>query len=764
MKALTTASAHVPIGTHVLSFALHRVLLGLPAALFALLAGTCVRPTTAQARCPADCDGGGSVGVSEIVTCVNLALNRSFPTKCAACDGDDDGVVVINDLIAGVNALLAGCASSSPTPSETPVLATATPWPPTKRPEATPTRTASPADTVPPTASRTATVAAGETRTIVTTSPSAAVTASATLSHTATIPASPTETASATATPTVSHSPLQTATRTETATRTATATTMPTATASPDPTSDTFSCRATELPASTAFPITDATTGAGNDAVEAPCGFFGGGSEAPDVAYEYIVPADGDYDVTVRSADIAPLVQLRRGNCRSSALLGCRSDGEAGDAVDGEVRFDQIELAAGERLSIVVDSDAPASGSFTLDIHRRRPDLVVTALSSDSLAPRAGDEVGVSVRVENRGDAAATSFMLELQLARDSDATEIVSRLPTSEVVAEGLLVGQVIDLEMRLQLPLIAPGEYHLVVNVIPDPGVADSDLTNNREVLRIPMLVAPGAVLEERLFRADDGTLYQLIRARPVQQPTEARAFALTMIGLSPGVLSICAVTGGGTGTPLIASVAGAFVPAPFESRRSERLRPDDFSDPLFESDTGGRLLIGAGTGGLEVCGRAERCASEPLMPVNSPTDTLPRGCVAPVSSIPGCSVRADSSALAFTSDSECHGQPARLLATVCGNSAAAGGIELRSGEAMVFVHDAGRQGLEVGFAAFGLAEAAGSLAGCSENQTVNAVAQRESVAYAELLSLRAFQPVTVVSVKWWKSVARRIQHRNQ
>lgn len=60
--------------------------------------------------CPADCSGDNEVAVNELVTCVAIVLAGGPSTACPACDSNDDGTVAINDLIAGVNSALDGCA------------------------------------------------------------------------------------------------------------------------------------------------------------------------------------------------------------------------------------------------------------------------------------------------------------------------------------------------------------------------------------------------------------------------------------------------------------------------------------------------------------------------------------------------------------------------------------------------------------------------------------------------------------------------------
>ena len=49
------------------------------------------------------------MGVNELITCVDIVLAGGPTTSCPACDGDADGTVTINEIIAGVNSALNGC-------------------------------------------------------------------------------------------------------------------------------------------------------------------------------------------------------------------------------------------------------------------------------------------------------------------------------------------------------------------------------------------------------------------------------------------------------------------------------------------------------------------------------------------------------------------------------------------------------------------------------------------------------------------------------
>src|SRR6185369_11439847 len=59
--------------------------------------------------CAGDCDGDGQVGISELITGVNMALGLLPVAQCAAFDGDGDQQVGITELITAVNAALGSC-------------------------------------------------------------------------------------------------------------------------------------------------------------------------------------------------------------------------------------------------------------------------------------------------------------------------------------------------------------------------------------------------------------------------------------------------------------------------------------------------------------------------------------------------------------------------------------------------------------------------------------------------------------------------------
>ena len=64
---------------------------------------------TPEAVCPGDCNGDGRVGISELITAVNIALGRRQVTACLAVDTNGNGEISIGEVITAVRASLDGC-------------------------------------------------------------------------------------------------------------------------------------------------------------------------------------------------------------------------------------------------------------------------------------------------------------------------------------------------------------------------------------------------------------------------------------------------------------------------------------------------------------------------------------------------------------------------------------------------------------------------------------------------------------------------------
>ena len=60
--------------------------------------------------CRGDCSGDGVVTISDLITAVSIALDRSPPSACQSLDTNDDGSLTVDEIIAAVNEVLHGCA------------------------------------------------------------------------------------------------------------------------------------------------------------------------------------------------------------------------------------------------------------------------------------------------------------------------------------------------------------------------------------------------------------------------------------------------------------------------------------------------------------------------------------------------------------------------------------------------------------------------------------------------------------------------------
>lgn len=64
---------------------------------------------TVPSPCPGDCNGNRVVSVAELLTGVNIALERAPIGACPNADTDHDGTVFVDELTRAVRALLDGC-------------------------------------------------------------------------------------------------------------------------------------------------------------------------------------------------------------------------------------------------------------------------------------------------------------------------------------------------------------------------------------------------------------------------------------------------------------------------------------------------------------------------------------------------------------------------------------------------------------------------------------------------------------------------------
>jgi len=76
-------------------------------------------PARGRGDCVGDCDGGGDVNVTKLITMVNIALGTAPVSSCMAGDPDHDGIIAVTEIIIAVNNTLYGCPTPTPTPTAT---------------------------------------------------------------------------------------------------------------------------------------------------------------------------------------------------------------------------------------------------------------------------------------------------------------------------------------------------------------------------------------------------------------------------------------------------------------------------------------------------------------------------------------------------------------------------------------------------------------------------------------------------------------------
>jgi hypothetical protein len=72
----------------------------------------------AAAACAGDCNGDRRVTVDELAIGVRIALGLAPVDACAACDGDGDGAVGVDEIVRAVGAALDDCRAAVPRPAE----------------------------------------------------------------------------------------------------------------------------------------------------------------------------------------------------------------------------------------------------------------------------------------------------------------------------------------------------------------------------------------------------------------------------------------------------------------------------------------------------------------------------------------------------------------------------------------------------------------------------------------------------------------------
>ena len=149
--------------------------------------------------------------------------------------------------------------------------------------------------------------------------------------------------------------------------------------------------------------------------------------------------------------------------------------------------------------------------------------------------------------------------------------------------------------------------------------------------------LLVASSAQAQlQRLFRADDGTAYQLLWL--VSPSPGAETFhATTLAGSSFGISSCVDDVATMPGDP-VSAVAGSLIPQlPYlTAMRTFLLTPNDaLGQAAFDGSGSGRLTLGSGPGALNVCSTFDDCMGhgivETLVALSSNQGNVPPACIA-------------------------------------------------------------------------------------------------------------------------------------
>lgn len=423
-----------------------------------------------------------------------------------------------------------------------------------------------------------------------------------------------------------------------------------------------------------------------------------------DAVHEFTAPQAGAYIVELRDATFDAVLFARNDECGGAAIPDACANNRKGQDDRVRDRDLELELDEDERVAIVVDGGGKDSDRFRLRVKLRQPDLIVQSVGATPSSAAAGAAVEVSATILNQGDGNAGPFAVDFSLANDGAGTSPISLGSLRCPVSEGLAPKQTIvcTAPNDFTLPLVAPGSYFLVARADGRDEVLEAEKENNSGSVPFELGPAAGATLDQRVFRAGNGTVYQLIQAIPQLVAGKSSAYRVTSLAASLGAVTTCETAGTTSGATALAA-AGTDAPIPITAiRRTQILRPNSFGEPLFEGQNGGTLTIGAADGFLRVCS-SETCDGAALSSAAEGDERIPAACSTTVQSGAACTGRAT---VAFErADGQCGGGFLTTSTQIC-NAAPLDGFVLRPGEAVVFVSEPGREPFEVGIGAFGTA----------------------------------------------------------
>lgn len=255
----------------------------------------------------------------------------------------------------------------------------------------------------------------------------------------------------------------------------------------------------------------------------------------------------------------------------------------------------------------------------------------------------------------------------------------------------------------------------------------------------------VAPAAQAQftQSVYRAADGTAYQVVRVLAPLGAGAERQRVTTILGSASGSGG-CSLSGSVSGQ-VASAVVGALLPDqtmhPFEAiRRTAILVPNSVSAITFDSNNAGRITIGTGSGAVNVCrvpGDCPGAASAPIVDLASSTGGIPPACVAQgVTS--ACDGSIQRSAIAFGlpasgSPPVCNAPGSVTTSTFLCSAEPSDGFTLQANQAVVFIYNGtlAGSGFSIGAAGFGVDTNGSNSPGCGPNTVVSAGSRNDSSA---------------------------------
>ena len=259
----------------------------------------------------------------------------------------------------------------------------------------------------------------------------------------------------------------------------------------------------------------------------------------------------------------------------------------------------------------------------------------------------------------------------------------------------------------------------------------------------LSVGMAPAARAQFTQSVYRAADGTAYQVVRVVPPLSSGAERQRVTSLVGSASGTGG-CSVSGSISGQPA-AAVVGALPPSQvvhaFDSmKRTAILIPNSVSALTFDANNAGKLVLGTGGSAINVCRVPSDCpggVSTPIVALSSNTGGVPPACLAQ-----GVGTTCDGANLrnliafglpATGSPPVCTAPSNVTTSTFLCAPEPSDGFSLGPNQAVVFIYNGtlGGTGFSLGAAGFGIDANGSNSPGCTANSVVNAGSRNDSSA---------------------------------